>query len=143
MRQWLFVPRYIRITSKKRSKIDYACKYIRRQCDNYPRFHYLRQSLWHEGSTANMVKDAKSSPDSISSGSTDPLKLHSKKDAEPYWPVIGTKDDIPTWLQENGFIVGGRPLPTHSYKRSFRLWRCFHVEMMNIWTHLLGSAVSG
>jgi adiponectin receptor len=31
-------------------------------------------------------------------------------------------------------------MPTHSYKRSFRLWRCLHMETMNIWTHLLGSA---
>ncbi|KAJ5278764.1 hypothetical protein N7478_004136 [Penicillium angulare] len=25
-------------------------------------------------------------------------------------------------------------------RRSFRLWRCWHMETMNIWTHLLGSA---
>lgn len=31
-------------------------------------------------------------------------------------------------------------MPTYSYKRSFRLWRCLHMETMNIWTHLVGSA---
>lgn len=30
-------------------------------------------------------------------------------------------------------------MPTHSYKRSFRLWRSLHMETMNIWTHFLGS----
>ena len=31
-------------------------------------------------------------------------------------------------------------MPTYSYRRSFRLWRCLHMETINIWTHLLGSA---
>ena len=30
-------------------------------------------------------------------------------------------------------------MPTYSYKRLLRLWRCLHIETMNIWTHLLGS----
>jgi adiponectin receptor len=60
--------------------------------------------------------------------------------ADPYWPTIGTKDDIPTWLQDNDFIIGSHPMPTHSYKRSFRLWRCLHMETTNIWTHVFGSA---
>jgi adiponectin receptor len=88
----------------------------------------------------NMVKDAILSPASTSSGSSDSPILHNKKDAEPYWPMIGTKYDIPGWLQDNDFIISGHPMPTHSYKRSFRLWRCLHMETMNIWTHLLGSA---
>jgi len=87
-----------------------------------------------------MVKDAILSPASTSPGSSDSPILHNKKDAEPYWPMIGTKDNIPGWLQDNDFIISGHPMPTHSYKRSFRLWRCLHMETMNIWTHLLGSA---
>lgn len=31
-------------------------------------------------------------------------------------------------------------MPTYSYMRSLRLWRCLHMETMNIWTHLVGSA---
>ena len=30
-------------------------------------------------------------------------------------------------------------MPAYSYRRSFRLWRCLHMETMNIWTHLVGS----
>jgi adiponectin receptor len=93
---------------------------------------------------ANMVKDATTSP--TLSTATDSSVLSStpivrnKKDEAPYWPIIGTKDDIPQWLQDNDFIIGGHPMPTYSYKRSFRLWRCLHMETMNIWTHLVGGA---
>jgi adiponectin receptor len=58
---------------------------------------------------------------------------------ESYWPQIASKDDIPVWLQDNNFIVNSHPMPTGSYKRSFRLWRCLHMETMNIWTHLMGT----
>jgi len=58
-----------------------------------------------------------------------------------YWPAIGTKDEIPAWLRDNDYILKERPMPTHSYGRSPRLWRCLHMETMNIWTHLLGSAI--
>jgi len=63
-----------------------------------------------------------------------------KPDEDAYWPAIATKDQIPGWLRDNDYIVGGHPMPTYSYKRSFRLWRCLHMETMNIWTHFLGSA---
>lgn len=46
---------------------------------------------------------------------------------------------IPGWLRDNDYILEGHPMPTYSYKRSLRLWRCLHMETMNIWTHLLGS----
>ncbi|KIW27891.1 uncharacterized protein PV07_07589 [Cladophialophora immunda] len=65
-----------------------------------------------------------------------------KPDNEAYWPIIATKDQIPGWLRDNDFLVGGHPMPTYSYKRSFRLWRCLHMETMNIWTHIVGSAAS-
>ncbi|KAJ5644780.1 hypothetical protein N7507_010791 [Penicillium longicatenatum] len=63
----------------------------------------------------------------------------SKPDNQPYWPAIGSKESIPGWLRDNDFILEGHPMPTYSYKRSLRLWRCLHMESMNIWTHLLGS----
>jgi adiponectin receptor len=88
-----------------------------------------------------MVKDATISPTSVTSDSTThsnaPILRH-KKDEGPYWPQIKTKDDIPQWLQDNDFIITGHPMPTYSYIRSFRLWRCLHMETMNIWTHLIG-----
>ena len=70
-----------------------------------------------------------------------------KPDADTYWPKIATKDELPGWLRlpgwlhDNDYIVGGHPMPTYSYRRSFRLWRSLHMEFMNIWTHALGSAV--
>ncbi|KAF2501316.1 Hly-III related protein, partial [Lophium mytilinum] len=62
-----------------------------------------------------------------------------KPDETPYWPIFASKDTIPIWLRDNDYIVGGHSMPTYSYKRSFRLWRCVHMETMNIWTHLIGS----
>jgi Predicted membrane protein, hemolysin III homolog len=63
----------------------------------------------------------------------------SKPDDQLYWPNIGNKEQIPGWLRDNYYILEGHPMPTYSYKRSLRLWRCLHMETMNIWTHLLGS----
>ena len=57
-----------------------------------------------------------------------------------YWPSLGGKDTIPKWLQDNEFILTGHPMPTYSYQKSLRLWRCLHMEFMNIWTHLLASS---
>lgn len=68
-----------------------------------------------------------------------PSTTHEKPREQSYWPEIGNKDQLPEWLRDNDFIVEGHPLPTYSYRRSFRLWRCWHMETMNIWTHLLGS----
>ena len=63
-----------------------------------------------------------------------------KPGGDVYWPVIATKDQIPGWLRDNDFLISGHPMPTFSYRRSFRLWRCLHMETMNIWTHCIGSA---
>jgi adiponectin receptor len=66
--------------------------------------------------------------------------ISDKPDDSAYWPLIATKDQIPGWLRDNEYIITGHPMPTFSYARSFRLWRCLHMETMNIWTHLFGSA---
>ena len=73
------------------------------------------------------------------SPSTPSSPVSDKPDNEAYWPTIATKDDIPGWLRDNEYILTGHPMPTYSYRRSFRLWRCLHMETMNIWTHLVGS----
>jgi adiponectin receptor len=92
--------------------------------------------------TTDMVKDVTLSPDStttsISVASSSPI--FSKSQDSSYRPIIATKDVIPGWLRDNDYIVGGHPMPTYSYKRSFRRWRCLHMEIINIWTHLIGSA---
>ena len=89
-----------------------------------------------------MVKDVTKSPSStvtdFATSSTAPLLDRSDKQ-QPYWPLIASKNDIPEWLRDNDFIVHGHPMPTYSYRRSYRLWRCLHMETVNIWTHLLGS----
>lgn len=64
---------------------------------------------------------------------------YKEKGSNTYWPSIGNKDQIPGWLRDNDYIVKGHPMPTYSYRRSFWLWRCLHMETMNIWTHLIGS----
>lgn len=49
---------------------------------------------------------------------------------------------IPDWMRHDDYILSGCPMWTHSYKRSFRLWRCLHMETLNIQTHLLGCIAS-
>lgn len=98
------------------------------------------ESCTHE--TAKMAKDVRVSTISTSTVSSDANTsptIH-KPDESSYWPTIATKDLIPGWLRDNDYIIGGHPMPTYSYQRSFRLWRCLHMETMNIWTHLIGCA---
>ncbi|KAK1764134.1 hemolysin-III related-domain-containing protein [Phialemonium atrogriseum] len=97
-----------------------------------------------------MAKDATASPstlspskpsstgfESVTSPILDPRDRH---ETDSYWPVFETKDQIPAWLRDNDYIMGSHPMPTYSYRRLWRLWRCLHMETMNIWTHLLGAA---
>ena len=89
-----------------------------------------------------MVKDATTSP--APPGSPSPLASSStlvgnNHGGQDSWPKIATKDQIPGWLRDNDYIIRGHPMPTYSYRRSFCLWRCLHMETMNIWTHLVGS----
>ena len=91
-----------------------------------------------------MVKKATHSPlstipNSITSSTAS--ALDKPYEQQGYWPLIAGKDDIPGWLRDNHFIIHGHPMPTYSYRRSFRLWRCLHMETVNIWTHLLGSII--
>ena len=91
-----------------------------------------------------MVKDAAQSPfvpiPKSATGSTASIFDESDKQKR-YWPLVASKDDIPAWLRDNDYIIHGHPMPTYSYRRSFRLWQCLHMETINIWTHLLGCAV--
>ncbi|KAF2127846.1 HlyIII-domain-containing protein [Dothidotthia symphoricarpi CBS 119687] len=92
-----------------------------------------------------MVKVATRSSTSTSTTTTEPpiasfspISRNANKD--PYWPTIANIHHIPEWLKDQDYIVEGHPMPTHSYRRSFRLLRCLHTETINIWTHLVGSA---
>ncbi|OQE17833.1 hypothetical protein PENSTE_c019G06159 [Penicillium steckii] len=82
-----------------------------------------------------MAKDAHLSPPTKGEHPSQP----DVKPYQEYWPAIANKFQIPAWLRDNDYIVEGHPMPTYSYHRSFRLWRCWHMETMNVWTHLLGS----
>jgi adiponectin receptor len=75
-------------------------------------------------------------PDSPSDSAPRSPKSHQ----DPYWPTIAHWDLVPLWLRDNEFIHTGHPLPTFSYRKSFRLWRCLHNESVNIYSHFLGSA---
>ncbi|KAF3912316.1 hypothetical protein AA313_de0205063 [Arthrobotrys entomopaga] len=98
-------------------------------------------------SDSKMVKDAagpsSSTPRTVnhSDEPVSPTSINTldKPVENTYWPTIGTKDEIPGWLRDNDLIITGHLMPTYSYKKSFRLWKCLHMETMNIWTHLLGS----
>ena len=65
-----------------------------------------------------------------------------KRTQDPYWPTIADWDSVPLWLRDSEYIKTGHPLPTFSYRKSFRLWRCIHNETANIYTHFVGSALS-
>ncbi|KAK6514391.1 hypothetical protein TWF506_008786 [Arthrobotrys conoides] len=84
-----------------------------------------------------MVKDATMTIAPASPAATS--SAHKLVGTTSYWPLIGTKDTIPAWLRDNDFIITGHPMPTYSYLKSLRLWRCLHMETMNIYTHLIGS----
>lgn len=88
-----------------------------------------------------MAKDAKSTIEPAPPGRHE---ADSKKNIESpsndYWPTTAHRDEVPKWLRDNDYLLNGHPMPTNSYPKSFRLWRCLHMETMNIWTHFLGSA---
>ena len=67
------------------------------------------------------------------------VSLEDKQQAGNHWPKIGPLDRIPGWLRDNDFLLTGHPLPTFSYKKSYRLWFCLHNETLNIWIHFIGS----
>lgn len=85
-----------------------------------------------------MAKDAKASKPSPAPNTSQ--QPSDKSAIEGYWPVIAHRDEIPKWLRDNDYLLTGHPMPTYSYRKSYRLWRCLHMETMNIWTHFLGSA---
>ena len=75
-----------------------------------------------------------------SSAFTDDPPKTPKTNQDPYWPTIAHWDQVPLWLRDNEHIVTGHPLPTFSYQKSLRLWRCLHNESVNIYSHFFGSA---
>lgn len=90
-----------------------------------------------------MAKDARSTATSAPLETKDAdskRDLPKKTPDDDYWPTIVHRDEIPKWLRDNDFLLTGHPMPTNSYPKSLRLWRCLHMETMNIWTHFLGSA---
>ena len=87
-----------------------------------------------------MVNDAKATKPAFRHEDQPQKVLKDTDKDDEYWPRIANRDDIPQWLRDNDYILTGHPMPTHSYKKSYRLWRCLHMESMNIYTHLFGSA---
>lgn len=51
-------------------------------------------------------------------------------------------NDLPSWQQDNHYILSGYRPETNSYKRSFASLSYIHNETVNIWTHLVGAVVA-
>ena len=50
-------------------------------------------------------------------------------------------DEIPSWQQDNEYILSGYRQPTGSFKRSFESLGYVHNETVNIYSHVLGAAI--
>ncbi|RKU47543.1 hypothetical protein DL546_006186 [Coniochaeta pulveracea] len=48
-------------------------------------------------------------------------------------------DELPSWRQDNHYILGGYRSTSNSYRRSFASLGYLHNESVNIWSHLLGA----
>lgn len=51
-------------------------------------------------------------------------------------------DDIPQWMRDNHYIQTGYRPQSNSYQKSFSSIGYLHNESVNIWTHLIGAALS-
>ncbi|KZF19794.1 hemolysin-III channel protein Izh2 [Xylona heveae TC161] len=51
-------------------------------------------------------------------------------------------DDLPHWLRDNHYIVSGYRPPSNSFRKSFASIAAIHNETYNIWSHLVGAALS-
>lgn len=49
-------------------------------------------------------------------------------------------DEIPSWQQDNEYILSGYRVPTGSFFRSFQSLVYVHNETVNIYSHLFGAA---
>ena len=63
----------------------------------------------------------------------------------PIVPEQGQKlrswDEIPSWQQDNEYILSGYRQPTGSYKKCFESLRYVHNETVNIYSHVIGAAI--
>lgn len=53
------------------------------------------------------------------------------------WRVV-YHSNLPKWLQDNNFLVGGHRPPLESFRACFQSIFRIHTETGNIWTHLFG-----
>ena len=53
--------------------------------------------------------------------------------------AVGTYQDAPQFIQDNEYIKNGYILNCNTYGRTFKSLFICHNELVNIWTHLLGS----
>ncbi|KAJ2082909.1 hypothetical protein H4R24_001239 [Coemansia sp. RSA 988] len=50
-------------------------------------------------------------------------------------------EELPPWMRDNQFILGGYRQPTNSFRKCFASWLYLHNETGNIVTHLVGALV--
>lgn len=53
--------------------------------------------------------------------------------------VVQNHCRLPTWLQDNDFLVAGHRPPLDSYMECVRSMFRLHTETCNVWTHLIGT----
>ena len=52
-------------------------------------------------------------------------------------PILSSYDDLPSWHQDNDFIIRGYRPVSNSVFRSFESWLYLHNETINIFSHLI------
>ncbi|KAL8769025.1 MAG: hypothetical protein Q9194_005563 [Teloschistes cf. exilis] len=61
--------------------------------------------------------------------------------ATPSYPCRLKKwDEIPSWLQDNEYILSGYRQPAYSFASCLRSMARLHNETVNIYSHLVGAA---
>ncbi|KAM0800315.1 mPR-typeG-protein-coupled receptor [Usnea florida] len=76
-----------------------------------------------------------------------PRKMVSSKEATKtpmivdWTPTLGSWDEIPSWQQDNEYILSGYRQATGSFARCFESLGYIHNETVNIFSHIMGAAI--
>ena len=64
----------------------------------------------------------------------------SNRGAKPIGRGLRQWDEIPSWQQDNEYILSGYRVPTGSFTRCLQSLAYVHNETINIYSHLFGAA---
>jgi adiponectin receptor len=65
------------------------------------------------------------------------LSMDAKPSAQPRQPVLSSFQDLPTWYQDNPFILRGYRPVSDSVRLCWESWFYLHNETVNIFSHLV------